>query len=479
MDKSNKDIMLQAVKLIEEIEQAKEDFYYFCKVMFRAWTGEEIVDSQFLRDLTQGLNIFLESLISGKRPKEVKSAPPQHGKSTIDTRLFTAFVLYKIPKAKILITSYSSDMAEEFIQDIFQIMSTLIYQKEFLPDWEKRATVRVDRIITSYGGRVFGIGIEGSITGRGFDLLIIDDPHKTIPSRAEKKKAIKQYNSVLSTRMSKNSGQLLMMTRWAVDDLAGYLLGIDNVKSKWKYKAYKAINDNGEALIPELKDLDFLLDQKSTLSPSEWSAMYQQSPVIEGGNLIRTDNFNYYDPLDPPQELIMAQMSFIICDTAIGQKESNDNTVMAYFRKAGNNLYIPDLIKGKWSMLQQLEHMKNFRNKHNENVLKIERVGAHASNGLFELLAKEGIPAIPITPKGRDKVARVRQATPFIDRGQIYLPLNAPWLSDFLIECEQFTVDDSHPHDDQVDVLSYGIEEAFPIVQAGDPLTMSFNYKKL
>lgn len=425
-----------------------------------------------------------------KIPKLILQAPPRHGKTDIVSRYLPAYFFGRYPDMNVIALSGGDDLATSNNRDVQAIMLSDKYVDLF------GNLLNVNRVVTKDGesrrnmdmfevtkdGNILGSyncsTVNGNIMGKGCNLLILDDPIKNdemANSPTQKDKLEDWYFNTAVSRCEIPYGLIVMHQRWAVDDLAGRIL--DKYPTEWRNLKFKAIQDDGTALIPNHIPLFKLLDMKN--SASNFSAMYQQEPVLKGGNLIKTDNFKYFNPLDPPQDMIICDMSYIICDTAIGQKESNDYTVMGYFRKSGKNLYLVDLIKGKWTMLQQLEHMKNFRIKHQENVLKIEKVGAHVSNGVFELLAKEGIPAIPITPKGRDKVARVRQATPYIDRGQVYLPKGVPWLSDFLIECEQFTTTNSHPHDDQVDVLSYGIEEAFPIISSTDPMTMSFNYKKI
>ena len=435
----------------------------------------------------------LEKKIKNKEikiPQLILQAPPRHGKTDIVSRYLPAYFFGRFPHLRVLALSGGIELAHNNNRDVQGIMMSTKYIELFgnllginrVVTKELEPKRNMDTFDVYHNNKICGSykcsSISGNFIGFGANLVIIDDPIKN-PEMAHsvtmKNKLESTFNSTITSRTEVPFAVIIMHQRWSVDDLAGRL--ILKFPDEWKVMKFKAIQDDGTALIPKLVPL-FKLKQMQK-DPYYFSAMYQQEPYILGGNLIKTENFKYYDPLDPPRELVMASMSYIICDTAIGQKQSNDNTVMTYFRKGETNLYIPDLIKGKWTMLQQLEHMKNFRNKHNENVLKIERVGAHASNGLFELLAKENIPAIPINPKGKDKVARVRQATPYIDRGQVYLPINAPWLSDFLLECEQFSVDNSHAHDDQVDTLSYGIEEAFPIIQSDDAWNMIFNYKKL
>lgn len=146
--------------------------------------------------------------------------------------------------------------------------------------------------IVGHRGYYVSTGVGGPLTGKSVDIGIIDDPFKNMKeARSETiiESVISWYNTVFLTRLSQKSGQLIMATRWTVEDLLGYIIEKNKNTGRLKVLSFPAINGQGEALVPELHSFDKLMETKQSLTEFEWSALYQQEPQIIGGNIIKDE----------------------------------------------------------------------------------------------------------------------------------------------------------------------------------------------
>lgn len=242
----------------------------------------------------------VQDLYEGKFKKIMFFLPPQHGKSTVVTRTAIPWFLGKNPDLRIAITSYSADIAQGFNSDIQELMDDQLYQNVFpntkLPKKGFGGRNNAECKIRGKKGRIFAVGTGGPLTSKTVDIGIIDDPVK---DRAEansttiREKTWGWYLDVFSTRLHNDAKQLLIMTRWHPDDLAGRLLAKEGIydaetnPNGWRVITYKAIKEEddfaydqralGEALFPERHDLERLLSLKKTMKAS-FDALYQQKP---------------------------------------------------------------------------------------------------------------------------------------------------------------------------------------------------------
>ena len=312
-------------------ELARRDFKYFVKAI-----KPDFIFSRFGITVCNALNKFLEDVENGTRPILILEAPPQHGKSLLVSRLLPAYLFGRNPSLRIAGCSYAADLACSMNRDVQQIMLDESYWRIFpnsslnpkrVVNVEGRAQRNSDRFdIVGHSGYYVATGVGGPLTGKSVDIGIIDDPIKNMQearSETVKNSLLSWYNTVFLTRLSKNSGQLIMMTRWAVDDLVGEILKQNKNNERVTRIRFPAINEKGEPLVPALHPLEQLLEIKSTMSLAEWSAMYQQNPVIEGGNLFKESMF-VRGPM--PSSF---NSTFITVDTAYKEKQDNDYTVAA------------------------------------------------------------------------------------------------------------------------------------------------------
>jgi predicted phage terminase large subunit-like protein len=243
-----------------------------------------------------------------------------------------------------------------------------------------------------------------------------------------------------------------MATRWALDDLSGKIL---DKNPRAKELSFPAINEAGEALIPELHPIDKLLETKDLLGSYFWSAMYMQSPFIQGGGIFKAEWWRYY------RELPLLRYRAMYVDTALKTKEQNDFTVFQVWGKASNGAYLIDQLRGKWEAPELLVQARAFWNKHKAPVknvpLRSMDVEDKASGtGLIQTLQKAGDIPVRAVQRNIDKISRAYDVTPQIESGRVYIPEGAEWLSDYLAEFAQFP---NGIHDDQVDPTIDAINE--------------------
>lgn len=315
---------------------------------------------------------------------------------------------------------------------------------------------------------VYDIQVEGDHNFFANGVLvhncgIIDDPIKNAQealSQTIKDGIWNWYITTFLTRLSKNSGQIIMATSWATDDLSGRILKINQ---KAKHLKFVAVNMPGEkgydpsrregALVPDLHPLDKLLETKAIMSDYFWSAMYQQSPIALGGNMFKTESFRFWKGIPPK-----LKWRAVFADTAQKTKEHNDYSVFQCWGESWDGQAIMlDQIRGKWEAPELLAQAKAFWAKHKADgngTLRSFNVEDKASGtGLIQSMV--GIPVIGI-PRSVDKITRAMDAIPLIQSGNVLLPEDAPWLSDYLSEFAAFP---KGAHDDQIDPTMDAIGE--------------------
>ena len=459
-------------EIIEEL--ARRDIRYFVKA-----TQRDYIFAPFNLKILDALLQFYEDVQAERRPILIIQAPPQHGKSELASRKFPAYLFGINPNLRIAGCSYSATLAAKVNRDVQRIMTSEEYQRIFphsaLTDRNKlKNSEHFD--IPGGTGYYLCTGVGGPLTGQSVDIGIIDDPTKNMQeARSEATQMFLQewYQSVFLTRLSRKSGQLIMATRWHEEDLIGYILQKQGGESgRVKVLKFPALNEKGEALHPKLHPAEKLKETKAAMDVYSWEALYQQEPMLEGGNVIKTEKFRRYrqEPLD----LLYTK---IYADTAMTAKTSADYSVFALVGYTKNkDVYLLDLWRGQWESPELLAMAREVWRKCKSfyrppRSLNIENKASGI--GLIQTLRREGIPVLAIEPKAQDsqgnlytadKFQRLCDVLPLIETGRFYVPhedLKKPWLKDFINECQRFSADLTHKHDDQVDAaLIYPLQGA-------------------
>lgn len=454
-----------------KILQARESFLAFRQLINPkdkwGWWHIEIA-----RELQQ----FYDDMQAGKRPKLVIQAPPQHGKSVqiID---FIAWLAGKNPDCKTIYTSFSERLGVRANLKLQRLYDSDLYADIF-PDTRINQSNSVtvsgqflrNREILEYSGRTGyfrNTTVGGSITGESLSLGVIDDPlkgRKEANSITIRNGVWDWFTDDFFTRFSEDGALLCILTRWHIDDPIGRLLL--QYGSGVKLLSYPAIAEHdepnrkaGEPLFPEHKSLEFLLERKSLMDASSWLSLYQQSPIVVGGELIKGEWFGRYDILPP---IVYRK---IFADTAQKTKEHNDYSVFECWGLGEDNrLYLIDLIRGKWEAPELKRRAVEFWSKHASDTRhgKLREMGVEdkaSGTGLIQDIKRDAKIPIRAIQRNVDKLTRVQDVMSYIESGYVMLPANAAFVSDFVSECEAFTADNAHDHDDQIDPMCDAIND--------------------
>jgi predicted phage terminase large subunit-like protein len=450
------------------VAEARKSFWAYRRFMF-----PKMKLGWWQREVTAELQRFYDEMTEGRRPKMVIEAPPQHGKSRMIVE-FVSWIAGKNPDLKVIYASFSDHLGLRANRTLQHIYVTSRYRMIF-PGTQTNLTAaassnaapsaRTQSIIEYVGreGSFRNTTVSGAINGETLDLGVIDDPIKSreeAGSKTIRDKTWDWFTDDFMTRFSENAGMLAILTRWHVDDPIGRLKA--ELGDAVRVVSYPAIavrdekhRQEGEALFPEHKSLDFLLGQKRIMASVNWEAQYQQTPQIIGGQIIRGQWFGRYKV--PP----ILKRRVIYADTAQKTAERNDYSVFECWGKgADGKIYLLDMIRGKWEAPELKRRAIAFWNKHKAldshkmGTLRELKVEDKASGtGLIqELKSQARIPVVGVE-RVKDKLTRIMDVLGYIESGYVLLPEDAAFTNDFVAECEAFTADDSHLHDDQVDPM--------------------------
>jgi predicted phage terminase large subunit-like protein len=371
--------------------------------------------------------------------------PPRHGKSERISKYFPAWLLGNYPEKRVMLSSYEASFAASWggkarnvLEESGHYFGVKVSSRSSAADWWE--------IEGSMGGMVTA-GVGGPLTGKGADVLVIDDPLKNAEEAASKTIRDKQwdwYQSTAYTRLEPSGAVILVMTRWHEDDLAGRLL--DEEKhggDRWDKLSMPAIDDTGNALWPARFDLQKLEAIKKTVGSYYWEAMYQQRPAPLEGGLIKRAWWKYYTVLPKVQRFIWSW------DTAVKVGQDNDFSVGTLWAECEDGFYLCDLIRAKMEYPELKQAIRAAYNKVPSSVILVE--DKSSGQQIIQELRKDGkLPVIDFKTD-KDKVLRVNLISPTIQAGHVYLPESAPFVSDFVEECAGFP---NAVHDDQVDSMT-------------------------
>lgn len=460
-----------------QIKQARNILAKRNLIDFTTTTKPNFVTGWFNKVIAKELQQFYFDVMAGKQPRLMIFAPPRSGKSELFSRRFPAWALGQNPDLQIITSSYSAELASRMNRDVQRIIEDKsysgIFPKTVIPTrGDGSGKLRNADMFELVGadGAYRSAGVDGGITGMGADIAIIDDPIKNAVeanSFTIREGVWDWYTSTLYTRLSPKSGILLGMTRWHEDDLAGRLLKeMEKGGDQWRIVCFPAIAEQdeeyrkiGEALQPERFDLDFLNGIKKAVGSHYWNAMYQQHPTTKGGGIIKGAWFGRYKI--PPKIRYKA----IYADTALKTKQHNDYSVFIVAGKGDDGkMYVIDLVRGKWEAHELEMTLTDLWNKHNADkstgtLTKVIVEDKASGTPLIQNIRRKATFPIIGQNVSVDKYSRVLGVQGYIESGYIMLPDNAPWVRDFLSECESFTANDAHAHDDQVDSLVMAIND--------------------
>jgi len=423
---------------------------------------------------------LLAKVAGGLAERAVVSMPPQEGKSQRISIWFVAWMLHRNPNLRIAIVSNGFDLAKDFGEAIREILRANPQLGLTLsPSRQAKHEFR----LLGYRGGVVCVGIEGSLTGKAADLLIIDDPYKDekqADSKAWRQVVRKFWQSVALLRLAPGAPVVIVQTRWREDDLSGWLL--KEFPEEWE-----RLNIAAQAVdpmrLPE-DDADYGKPDPLGREPGEymisargrterdwvkkerevgsrvWTAMYQGRPSPTEGNILKREWWRRYDIpqwLERPDgsrwatsydELLMSW------DLAFKNTEDSDYVVGQVWLRRGADAYLVDQVRGQWDFVETCRQFEDLVARWPQAVLKLIEDKANGPAVIAALNRK--IPGIvPVEPDG-GKEARASAVAPLVEAGNVWLPAAhlAPWAGGLIEECAGFP---TATNDDQVDALSQGL----------------------
>jgi predicted phage terminase large subunit-like protein len=407
----------------------------------------------------------LEQCAKGAIKRLVVTLPPRSLKSICASVAYPAWVLGHDPTARIICASYSENLAAKHSLDCRAVMESDWYRRLFPHTRISREKNTELNFLTTRQGYRYATSVGGTLTGRGGNLIIIDDPIKPDDALSEtKRSAVNEwFDRTLYSRLDdkRNDTIVLIMQRLHVEDLAGYV----TQKELWAQLGLPAVaeveqtvalgpDENytrkvGEVL-HEAREPKEVLDQlKVTLGSFNFSAQYQQCPIPLEGEIIHWEWFRFYDEL--PRR-VAGDRIVQSWDTASKAEEISDYSVGTTWLIQGNDYYLLDVLRKRLTYPDLKRRIIDHACRFSVNEIVIEDKGS--GTALIQDLGSENITGVPypiaFMPE-TDKVTRMHAQSAKIEAGHVYLPLRAEWLEDFRTELLQFP---KGRYDDQVDSLS-------------------------
>jgi predicted phage terminase large subunit-like protein len=453
--------ILRLLRLLDEAkerENARESYLGFVRMM---WPG--FIDGRHHKIMADAF----ERVARGELKRLIINMPPRHTKSEFASYLLPAWFLGLYPEKKVIQTAHTAELAVGFGRKVRNLVGSKDYQGVFPGVGLQSDSKAAGRWSTSKGGEYFAIGVGGAVTGKGADLLIIDDPHSEQEAMIGQfdgsvyDKVFEWYSSGPRQRLQPGGAIVIVMTRWAKRDLTGQIIDASVKKegsSEWEVIELPAIMPSGEPLWPEFWSLDELQRLKIELPISKWSAQYQQDPTSEEGALIKRDWWNVWeDEKPPPCEAVIIAM-----DTAFSKTERSDYSACVTFgvfnHPNGIGKPIPNLILlDAWKDKLEFPELKATTVQYHKNwqpdMFIVEKKASGAP--LIAELRNAGVPVQEFTPTRAtgDKIVRVNAITDIFASGVVWAPEDQ-FAIDVVEECAAFPSGD---HDDYVDAVTMAL----------------------
>jgi len=403
----------------------------------------------------------------GEVRRLIINVPPRSMKSITVSVAFTAWLLGHDPSKRILCASYAADLARKHAIDTRQVMESDWFQ-ELFPHCELVARRQRDtELMTTLRGGRLSFGLGGALTGRGADVIILDDPMKasSATSEADRRRAIEYYEGTLVSRLNdKRRGAIvLVMQRLHEADLCGHLLS--RAPEDWEVVHLPAIavedgefrlSDRsghvhrrrcGDALQADREPCELLDGLRRELGSRTFEAQYQQAPTPASGNLIRREWLRSYQkrPADLDQIIVA-------WDTASTLGETSDWSVGQVWGVRDQDFYLLDVVRQRLEFPDLRRAVLKLHADWDANVTLIERTAL--GQALLQDLRRTSRLRPILLPARLDKVARCEAQSARFEEGRVHLPTEAPWLGAYTNELLAFP---NGRHDDQVDATSYAL----------------------
>ncbi len=433
----------------------------------------------------------LEAVERGEIKRLMIFSPPRHGKSELVSRRWPARYVGRFPKAQFISASYGDDLATDFGRDVRNIVSSEEYQKIYSSVSLAHDSAAKGKWHTTAGGIYISTSVGKGITGRGADVLSIDDPVKDrieAESATVRKNIWDWYASTAYTRLMPGGAIVLTMTRWHEEDLAGKLLtAMENGGEQWVVVNLPALATSlddligrkiDEALWPERYNTATLANIRTTIGEREFGALYQQEPRPAGTSFF--DVANVLVDGEPVEYPVRPEVVFAVVDTATKTGAKHDGTAASFWAYAPRNKHplvcldwSVDQIEGAlletWlpTVFERLEHLAK------QTHARMGSIGAFIEDKasgmvLLQHADRRGWPASPIDSKltamGKDERAisvtghvtaqEVKISQYAYDKVTTYKGRTG---NHFLMQVFRFQIGVKDQEDDALDTFTYAI----------------------
>ena len=449
------EVRLRAAELLEKAKQAKEveaaqnTYMGFVKHMWPAF-----IEGRHHKIMAEAF----ERIARGELKRLIVNMPPRHTKSEFASYLLPAWFLGQMPEKKIIQTAHTAELSVGFGRKVRNLVDSDDFKKVF-PDLQLRADSKAaGRWSTNKNGEYFAIGVGGAVTGKGADLLIIDDPHSEQEGQSADPSVFDRtydwYTSGPRQRLQPGGAIVIVMTRWHMRDLTGKIIksSAQRVGSdEWEVIEFPAIMPSGKPLWPEFWSQTELEALRSELPSPKWNAQYQQNPTSEEGALIKREWWRVWEKDYPPQCEFVIQS----WDTAFLKTQRADysacTTWGVFYHPDDDGISQPNVIlldayKERLEFPELKKTAYEMWNEMQPDAFIVE--GKAAGMPLIFELRAMGIPVSEYTPsRGNDKIARVNAVADLFASGTVWAPETR--FAEEVIE--EFAAFPAGEHDDLVD----------------------------
>jgi predicted phage terminase large subunit-like protein len=424
----------------------------------------------------------LDAVRRGEIKRLIITIPPRYLKSIGGSVCLPAYILGHDPTAQIICASYGQDLADKHARDCRSIMMSPFYRNIFVTRLRQST---LHDFATEQGGFRMATSVGGVLTGRGADIIIIDDPLKPDEAVSDAaRNAVNQWfdNSLCSRLNSKRDGRIvIIMQRLHEDDLAGHVLR----QEEWDVVSFPAIAESeetyefqtiygrfhhqrriGDILHPEREPRDVLDNLRKSMGEYNFAGQYQQSPAPLGGGMVKQEWFKRYSDRDVPQSFDQIIQSW---DTANKSTELADYSVCTTWGTKNNRIYLLHVLRERMTYPDLKRAVRRQWEMHRPDIILIEDKASGTQ--LIQELVEEEVHNVQRVKSERDKIMRMHAQTASIENGLVYLPLDAHWLADYMHELTTFP---RGKYDDQVDSTS----QALGWLKTPEPNALRY-YRKL
>ena len=447
---------LEAYERMQEQEKARKNFMEFVRKVWPTFIAG--------RHHARMARAF-ERVACGELKRLIINMPPRHTKSEFASYLLPAWFLGNYPHKKVIQTSHTAELAVGFGRKVRNLVDQETYRSVFQGVELQADSKAAGRWATNAGGDYFAIGVGGAVTGKGADLLIIDDPHSEQEAALAEinpdiyDKTYEWYTSGPRQRLQPGGSIVVVMTRWSKRDLTGQVLksAAQRGGDEWEVIEFPALLPSGNPLWPEFWSLKELAALKEELPNSKWQAQYQQNPVSEASAIVKREWWQTWEEEDPPNCDFVLQA----WDTAFEKSNRADYSAVTtwgvFYHPDDNGIAQSNIIllnafreRMEFPRLKK-EAVEQFKEWDPDSII-IEKKASGAPL-IYEMRAM-GIPVQEFTPsKGNDKISRLNAVSDLFASGRVWAP-NTQWAEEVIDEVASFPAGE---HDDYVDSVSLAL----------------------